>query len=217
MRVPANLNSAHRERVVAVDWHDCAWSPMITVQKPPPIRSGLTKRLPALPSILHTVRCHPAHLKIMKTILPSSRRHRAGFTLIELLVVIAIIGILASLLLPVIATVTKNAKKAKAKTEAQGIAQAVQSYDSQYGRLPVSAATQTAAGTGDFTYGGTVLGSVDHSEVVAILLDNTTLAVNANHVKNPNSYDLWIQLVISGKTNLICNWNSTVQFNQPFP
>ena len=28
---------------------------------------------------------------------------------------------------------------------------------------------------------------------------------------NPNSYDLWIKLVISGKTNLICNWSEQVQ------
>ena len=30
-------------------------------------------------------------------------------------------------------------------------------------------------------------------------------------VNNPNSYDLWIQLVISGQTNLICNWSEQVQ------
>jgi len=30
---------------------------------------------------------------------------------------------------------------------------------------------------------------------------------------NPTAYDLWIQLVISGKTNLICNWNRQVQIN----
>ncbi len=28
---------------------------------------------------------------------------------------------------------------------------------------------------------------------------------------NPNSYDLWIQLSIGGKTNLICNWRKQVQ------
>ena len=36
-------------------------------------------------------------------------------------------------------------------------------------------------------------------------------------VNNPNSYDLWVQLVISGKTNLICNWSKQVQFNSPLP
>jgi len=34
---------------------------------------------------------------------------------------------------------------------------------------------------------------------------------------NPNSYDLWIQLVISGQTNLICNWSKQVQINSPLP
>ena len=37
-------------------------------------------------------------------------------------------------------------------------------------------------------------------------------------VNNPNSYDLWVQLVINpGKTNLICNWSSQVQINSPQP
>jgi prepilin-type N-terminal cleavage/methylation domain-containing protein len=36
-------------------------------------------------------------------------------------------------------------------------------------------------------------------------------------VYNPNSYDLWVQLVISGKTNLICNWAKQVQLNSPLP
>ena len=34
---------------------------------------------------------------------------------------------------------------------------------------------------------------------------------------NPDSYDLWLQLVISGKTNLICNWSRQVQINSPLP
>jgi prepilin-type N-terminal cleavage/methylation domain-containing protein len=36
-------------------------------------------------------------------------------------------------------------------------------------------------------------------------------------VNNPTSYDLWIQLVIGGKTNLICNWSKEVQINNPLP
>jgi len=34
---------------------------------------------------------------------------------------------------------------------------------------------------------------------------------------NPGSYDLWIQLRISGKTNLICNWSKQVQTDSPLP
>jgi prepilin-type N-terminal cleavage/methylation domain-containing protein len=218
--------SSRRERTVAVDWHDCAWSPAITVQAPSPERGDLTKPLPALPSILHTARCHPADLKIMKTILPSARRHRAGFTLVELLVVIAIIGILAALLLPVMATVIRKAKMAKAKTEAQAIATAVESYDSQYGRFPVSTNAQNAVNkynldniaSDDFTFGGTFNGvqvqnpaaynyqPSDNSEVIAILTDvqnypgSGNPTVNNNHVKNPKQ-TIFLNAHMSGDTN----------------
>jgi hypothetical protein len=36
-------------------------------------------------------------------------------------------------------------------------------------------------------------------------------------VNNPNSYDLWIQLEIGGKANLVCNWSKEVQINNPLP
>jgi prepilin-type N-terminal cleavage/methylation domain-containing protein len=36
-------------------------------------------------------------------------------------------------------------------------------------------------------------------------------------VNNPNSYDLWIQLKISGTTNLVCNWSKQIQLNSPLP
>lgn len=36
-------------------------------------------------------------------------------------------------------------------------------------------------------------------------------------VNNPDGYDLWMQLSILGKTNLICNWSTTVQINSPLP
>lgn len=36
-------------------------------------------------------------------------------------------------------------------------------------------------------------------------------------VNNPSGYDLWVQLVISGQTNLICNWNRAVQINNALP
>jgi prepilin-type N-terminal cleavage/methylation domain-containing protein len=36
-------------------------------------------------------------------------------------------------------------------------------------------------------------------------------------VNNTKGYDLWVQLVISGKTNLICNWSTSPIFNSALP
>jgi prepilin-type N-terminal cleavage/methylation domain-containing protein len=40
---------------------------------------------------------------------------------------------------------------------------------------------------------------------------------SSNPTNNPGAYDLWVQLSIRGKTNLICNWNRQVQLNSPLP
>jgi prepilin-type N-terminal cleavage/methylation domain-containing protein len=41
--------------------------------------------------------------------------------------------------------------------------------------------------------------------------------ISTNPPNNPGSYDLWVQLTISGKTYLICNWTKQVQVNNPLP
>jgi len=40
---------------------------------------------------------------------------------------------------------------------------------------------------------------------------------SSNPTNNPGGYELWVQLVINGKTNLVCNWNKEVQINNPLP
>ena len=40
---------------------------------------------------------------------------------------------------------------------------------------------------------------------------------SSSPTNNPGSYDLWVQLGIGGKTNLICNWTKEVQLNSPWP
>ena len=40
---------------------------------------------------------------------------------------------------------------------------------------------------------------------------------SSSPMNNPGAYDLWVELKIGGKTNLICNWSKQVQINSPLP
>jgi prepilin-type N-terminal cleavage/methylation domain-containing protein len=82
-------------------------------------------------------------------------------------------------------------------------------------------------------YGVDITNFVDASEPVALLLGSAggpdlayqplkTQGVNPWRyvypgIKNPNSYDLWMQLRIAGTTNLVCNWTKQVELNSPLP
>jgi prepilin-type N-terminal cleavage/methylation domain-containing protein len=92
---------------------------------------------------------------------PSNCALRASpaFTLIELLVVISIIAILAALLLPALSRVKLKAQIKKVQMEANGIVNAIHTYEADYSKFPVSSAgavsaMSEAARLGeDFTYG----------------------------------------------------------------
>ena len=66
---------------------------------------------------------------------PQSRR---GFTLIELLVVIAIIGMLSSIVLASLNTARVKARDARRVSDMLEIQKAVELYNSDYGRYPIS-------------------------------------------------------------------------------
>jgi prepilin-type N-terminal cleavage/methylation domain-containing protein len=147
----------------------------------------------------------------MKTIPKKTLPRFDAFTLIELLVVIAIIAILAAMIMPVINMAEQHAKKTQAKLECSNIANAIQEYESDYSRFPVSSAVQSS-GMEEFTYGGTFqsptgpyqVGTTNggqistNSDVIAILLDDTNYlsgyegsggvggpTADMGHVKNP--------------------------------
>jgi prepilin-type N-terminal cleavage/methylation domain-containing protein len=124
----------------------------------------------------------------MKCSMISSAKRYRGFTLIELLVVIAIIGVLASMLLPVVGKAKQKGQIVKARTEISDLAGAIKSYESTYGRWPASKDVREAVGDAqevspDFTYGTAFRGGYwknKRGQVIQV----DTMGVNQNNQRN---------------------------------
>ncbi len=94
----------------------------------------------------------------MKTTQMPTQRQQGAFTLIELLTVIAIIGILASILIPVVSSVRDSAARANCASNLRQIGTALHLYaDDHEGRLPgpyfapITHSTQETTDTRVFT------------------------------------------------------------------
>jgi prepilin-type N-terminal cleavage/methylation domain-containing protein len=197
-----------------VEWHDSFWCPAINVPRRSSRRQHVAKRLVQKLGFPQTMRLKKISMK------SHLHRRRAAFTLVELLTVIAIIGILAAMLLPVLSSVKTKALEMRAKTEESAIVTAINSYDADYGRFPVSQGVQSAANAAkaDFTYGanfknGTVQNPASYGayqlktndEVIAILMDITNYpsgaaTVNNGHQKNPKQTK-YLNAKMSGDTS----------------
>ena len=197
---------------LAVEWRDEIWTPRIKVRRPRrlDLHRGVCARLsqmsPPNETTLENRSFRFTAHRFMNSIHLKSAGTRRAFTLIELLVVIAIIGILAGLLLPVLAGIKDRAKAKAALAEITALKAAIATYEQEYNRPPASKAAETAANGGDVTFISDAAGltaSFPNSHVIKLLkdIDDSSLganAVNPNHSRNPRKLSLFEGKISTG-------------------
>ncbi len=123
----------------------------------------------------------------------SPRPGKWGFTLIELLTVITIIAVLIGLLFPVIGSVMNGARKTQAAAEETRIVNAVNSYKTEYGQLPINTAQQGGASYPAYsdTVDGDPAGGYPNAclfDVLRAIPDTIPISSNGvNSYNNPNN------------------------------
>ena len=129
-----------------------------------------------------------------------ARRGRA-FTIIEMLVVIAIIAILASIVVPVLASAKVRTKIMAARVDMKTIESAANAYQSTYTLPPIpnpNPYPNFRAAT-DFSFSDT------NSDIIAILMDYNGLAngppLFAEHFRNPQKHP-FLEVPLKESTNV---------------
>ncbi|MDR3457041.1 MAG: hypothetical protein P4N60_06315 [Verrucomicrobiae bacterium] len=136
----------------------------------------------------------------MKISFRPGRGENHALTLVETLLVTVTLFILAAMLLPVTPRIGRAGKVMKARTEIADIVNAINAYQTEYGRYPVPTNVEAAALTGkeDLTFGGPLLNAAlgsgantsVNADVITVLMDMTmspggTATVNVGHTLNP--------------------------------
>ncbi len=165
----------------------------------------------------------------MHPLKPQAGGHRdtsgVGFTLIELLVVIAIIVIVAALILGISGFVQRKAALARAETEIEAIAMALEAYRADHGDYPVGSVPAGSTASGDslllYTNLSPSSGKVYHEfdrRMITVAGNNTNITdpfgdrygytyPGANSRNGTNFFDLWSQAGSATKTNQwLTNW-----------
>ena len=126
-----------------------------------------------------------------------------AFTLVEILVVVSIIGILAAILVPVVARSKTKAKIAMAKVQMNDLAAAIKSYKSDYQRYPLPSfvsqsgpVPQVNAGK-DASFGNpNYLGLNNQNKMVMEILRDR------NHPRNPKK-NVYLDVKESGESSSV--------------